>query len=76
MEEHAKAITEHTDRYGEDAEEVIEHFDADLDALADKREEIEELAGSYDEQTANADSGESTGDGVQTSGKYAKTPWD
>lgn len=74
MEEHAEYIADKTDRFGEDAEEVIEHFDEDLDTLAEKRDEIEELAKAYDEQTANPSSGSKT-DGVQTTGKYAKTPW-
>jgi hypothetical protein len=78
MEDDAAFIAERTERFGEDAESVIDHFDEDADAIAEKREMVEDLTESYDEQTANADGVDSgkTGPSVQTDGKYARTPWE
>jgi hypothetical protein len=75
MEEDAQYIAEHTDRFGEDADEVIDNLDADPEAVSDKRELVEELASEYDEVTANSDNGVDGGDSSGSSGKYAKTPW-
>lgn len=77
MEEDASFIAEHTDRFGEDADEVIDNLDDDPEAVADKRELVEELAEGYEETTANADSGEGETETESTSsGKYAKSPWE
>jgi hypothetical protein len=75
MEEDAAFIAEHTDRFGDDAEAVIENLDEDPEAVADKRELVEELTEGYDEATANSGGSESEGGTTDTSGKYAKTPW-
>lgn len=84
IEEDAEYIAGATDRFGDDAEEVIESIEEDLDdgdslkdAVESKRELVEDLTEGYDEQTANSggeggDGGESTG----RTGKYAKTPWE
>lgn len=76
MEDDAAYIAEHTDRYGDDADEVIERLDEDPDAVADKRELVEDLVDEYDETTANPGDLDSGADsGTETTGKYASTPW-
>lgn len=85
MEDDAEFIAEHTDRFGEDGEDVIDSIEDDLDdgedlveAVADTRELVEDLTESYDEQTANSGSGDGDGttDSTPSGGKYAKTPWE
>lgn len=75
MEEDAEFIAERTDRFGEDAETVIENLDEDPEEIADKRELVSDLTESYDEQTANPDS-EDNESSFETDGKYARTPWE
>lgn len=75
MEEDAKFIAERTDRFGEDAEEVIDNLDADPEKVADKRELVDDLTEGYDEQTANSGGGSEGGNSKTRTGKYAKTPW-
>lgn len=76
MEEDAEFIAERTDRYGEDADEVIEHFDGDREEIADKRELVADLTEeSYDEATANPETDEPNEPTVDESG-YVSTPWD
>lgn len=77
MEEDAEFIAERTDRFGEDAEEVIENLDADPEKVADKRELVEELTEDYEEQTANpgGDDGGSDPEATTDSGRYVRTPW-
>jgi hypothetical protein len=75
MEADAEYIAERTDRFGETAEEVIERLDEDPDAVADKRELVEDLTEGLDTTTANSGSGGST-EKTTDSGKYARTPWE
>lgn len=76
MEADAGYIAEHTDRFGEDADEVMENLDEDASTIADKRELVEDLTEEYDEATANSGGSESNADtGVSVDG-YAKTPWE
>lgn len=75
MEEDAEYIAEHTDRFGDDAEAVMEELDEDPEEVADKRELVEELASGYDEQTANS-GGSNEDTKTTTDGKYAQTPWE
>lgn len=77
MEEDAEFIAEHTDRFGEDADEVIENLDEDPDAVSEKRDLVEDLAEEYDEATANSGGGddESPSSTTTTDG-YAKSPWE
>lgn len=76
MEEDAEFIAEHTDRFGETADDVLDELDEEPEAVADKRELVEDLVDSYDEQTANpsTDSGGSGGE-ERAHGAYASTPW-
>jgi hypothetical protein len=81
MEQDAEAIIEATDRFGESVEEVIETCDADPEAVAAKRELIEDLSnGETTDNTANAggstnDGGEGT-DGIKRGNDgYAVSPW-
>jgi len=76
MESDAAFIAEQTDRFGETAEDVIEKFDGDAEAVADKRELVAELTEEYDEQTANSEESSSDGLELDSSGKYVKTPWE
>lgn len=76
MEEDAEFIAERTDRYGEDADEVIEHFDGDREEISAKRELVADLTEeSYDEATANPESDSNDGPTVDERG-YVSTPWD
>jgi hypothetical protein len=75
MEEDAAFIAENTDRFGDDAEEVIDNLDADAEAIEEKRELVEELTDGYQETTANAGGGESPDESYDSSTGYAKTPW-
>lgn len=77
MEEDAEFIADRTDRFGEDADEVIENLDADPETVADKRELVEDLAEGYDEQTANSGGSSNETETRDTvDGKYAVTPWE
>lgn len=77
MKEDAEFIAEHTDRFGEDAEEVMEELDEDPETVADKRDLVEDLVEDYDETTANAAVDDSGGSATETtdSSTYEKTPW-
>lgn len=75
MEEDAEAIAERTERFGEDAEEVIENLDEDPEKVAEKRELVEDLSEGFDEATANA-GGSDEGGSPTVSATYAKTPWE
>lgn len=76
LEEDAAFIADRTDRFGDDADEVIEHFDEDADELASKRELLEDLGGEPSEVTATADSADDNTDGLTVDNRgYAKTPW-
>lgn len=75
MTEDAEFIAEHTDRFGEDAEEVIEELDEDPEALASKRDLLEDVVDDYDDVTANADTESSDSTETETTDGYAKTPW-
>lgn len=77
MEEDAAFIAENTDRFGDDAEAVMEELDEDPETVSDKRELVEDLVGEYDEATANSGTdSEDDGGSTDTSGKYATTPWE
>lgn len=76
MQEHAEFLAERTDRFGEDAEAVIEaHKDQDepLESIKDTREMVEELA----EPTADAKNANPEGDETPTRhNTYALSPWE
>lgn len=74
MEEDAAAIADMTDRFGDDAEAVIDELGEDPQAVADKRELVEDLVDGYSETTANADTGSESS--TSTVDGYAHTPWD
>lgn len=73
MEEDAEFIAEHTDRYGDSADEVIENLDGDAEAVSDKRDLVEDVMSGYDEATAN--SGEDEPNEETGGARYATTPW-
>lgn len=75
MEEDAEFIAERTERFGEDADEVLEELDYDADTVAEKRKLVEDLTEDYDEATANS-GGEESDSGITTDSRgYASTPW-
>ena len=73
MEEDAQFIAERTDRFGEDADAVLNIVD-DIKDLEAKRELVEDLTADTTETTANVDS--SPDDNGKVVGGYVNTPWE
>lgn len=80
MEEDAEFIAEHTERFGEDAEEVLDELDKDPEALSSKRELVEDLAdvSTATEKTANplSDSEDEKDEESVRKNQYAVSPWE
>jgi len=74
MEEDAQFIAERTDRFGEDADAVLDTID-DIEDLEAKRELVEDLTADTTETTANVDSSPDD-DGTAAVGGYVNSPWD
>jgi len=73
MEEDAQFIAERTDRFGEDADAVLDTIEdiADLEA---KRELVEDLTADTTETTANVDT--KPDEDMEVVGGYVNSPWD
>lgn len=78
MEEDAQFIAERTDRFGEDADAVLDTVD-DVEDLETKRELVEDLTADTTETTANVDNSsdpEESDTSRDVVGGYVNSPWD
>lgn len=72
----AEFIAERTDRFGEDADEIVDSADG-LEQIAEWKEIVEDLTETTDEKPANAgDETETPSDQIGGRPKYVATPWE